>query len=259
MKDIKLHHFSKLYKKIICMSIVLIMGFTSFLIPEKAGGQNTEVFASSSTTYAVPVVPRPIYTVYFNGNKGKVSQKSKLVQYTNIYGSLPKPTRKKYTFRGWYTKKKGGTKITQYSSYYVRGNQTLYARWQKTTSYEKSVMKAINKERKKKRLKKLKWDKKLYKGTKKRAKEITKKFSHRRPKGGSGAKFLLKYVKKGRSSGECLGKGFDDPNQLVKAFMKSPSHRRIIMMKKARTCAVSSRVKGGTTYWAVGTSSLHKR
>lgn len=240
-------------RNVICLALSFILASTLCIVPGAATVEGSTVYQ------AAPVEQKPIYTVYFNGNKGKVSVKSKPVQYSNIYGSLPNPTRSKYKFRGWYTKKKGGTKITQYSTYAVAGDQTLYARWQKTTSYEKSVMTNINKYRKKKKLVKLKWDKKLYKGTKVRAKEITKKFSHTRPKGGSGAKFLLKYVKKGRSSGECLGKGFDDPKLLVKAFMNSPSHKRIIMMKKARTCAVSSRVKGGVTYWAVGTSALYRK
>lgn len=236
----------------ICLLLGLVLVVTCFVVP---GGS---VYAEENVVQTTPAIQKPIYTVYFNANKGKVGMKNKKVQYTNIYGALPKPTRKKYTFRGWYTKKKGGHKITQYSTYVINGNQTLYARWQKTTSYEKSVVSQINKQRKKKKLVKLKWDKKLYKGTKKRAKEITKKFSHTRPNGGSGAKFLLKYVKKGRASGECLGKGFEDPALLVKAFMNSPSHKRIIMMKKARTCAVSSRVKSGVTYWVVGTSALYK-
>lgn len=238
-------------RKLICLLTAVIVMATSLVVPDSVLG--------NITTTSAPIQPRPIYTVYFDGNKGKVTTKSKVVQYSNIYGVLPAPTRKKYTFKGWYTAKKGGVKITQYSRYYGQANHTLYARWQKTTSYEKSVMKYINKERKKKKLKKLKWDKKLTKGTKKRAKEITKKFSHTRPNGKSGAKFLLKYVKKGRSSGECLGKGFDDPKKLVTAFMGSPSHKRIIMAKKARTCAVSSKIKSGNTFWCVGTSALYKK
>jgi uncharacterized repeat protein (TIGR02543 family) len=219
---------------------------TAFVMPESV---------SASTA---PVVQDPIYKVTFNANRGKVNIKTKLVQYSNIYGSLPVPTRKKYTFRGWYTNTKGGSKVTQYSVYKVKGNQTIYARWQKTTSYEKSVVKYINEYRKKKKYKKFKWDKKIYKGTKKRSKEITKKFSHVRPNGGSGARYILKFVKKGRSSGECLGKGFDEPKLLVDAFMGSPTHERIIMMKKGRTCAVSCKIKTGVTYWALGSSAIYR-
>ena len=245
--------FGNYNKKFICILISFIVIVTSFGLSESVYGEVDAVSPQSP-----PVVQRPIYTVTFNGNGGKASLGSKQVQYSNIYGALPTATRSKYVFRGWYTAKKGGTEVTQYSRVNIGGNQVLYARWQKTLSYEKEVLKYVNKERKKKRLKKLKWDKKLHKGTKKRATEITKKFSHTRPKGGSGARFLLKYVKKGRSSGECLGMGFNDPQKLVTAFMNSASHKRIIMMKKARTCAISSKVKSGTTYWCLGTSALYR-
>lgn len=236
-----------------CILLAFVVGITGFLIPGS-------VYATTDPAVQENVVvPRPIYNVYFNANGGTVSLSSSRVQYQNIYGALPKPTRSKYSFRGWFTAPSGGVEVTQTTRFYGSSDVTLYARWQKVSSYNKDVMKYINVERKKKRLKKLKWDKKLSKGTNKRAKEITKRFSHTRPNGGSGARFLLKYVKKGRSSGECLGMGFDDPQKLVTAFMGSPSHKRIIMMKKARTCAVSSVVSGGTTYWCVGTSALYKK
>lgn len=237
-------------RSIFLLAILIIVGIT-FTLP-------ANVFADNQT-YNTPVVQRLIYRVTFNPNRGKIKTKSKKVQYSNIYGVLPTPTRSKYIFKGWYTKKSGGSKITQYSKYKSKKNSTLYARWQKKTSYDRSVMNYINKYRKKKKLVKLKWDKKLLKGTNKRAKEITRKFSHVRPNGGSGARLLLKYVKKGRSSGECLGKGLPEPSKLVKAFMRSPAHKRILMGKKARTCAVTSRVKGGTTYWCVGTSALYRK
>lgn len=199
-----------------------------------------------------------LYKVTFSANGGKVSKSYKWVQYPSVYGALPKPTRSGYVFRGWYTKKSGGSKITQYSGFLTKGNKTLYARWQKTGSYEYSVMTYINNYRKKSRLVRFTWDKKLYRATKVRAVEITKKFSHTRPNRTSGARYLLRYVKKGRSAGECLGKGFDEPSKLAAAFMKSPSHKRILMMKKGRTCAVSCRAKGNVMYWCVGTSNLYR-
>lgn len=239
-------------KKILCIFTALVVLLTSLVVP-------SGVFAAERTVQQDGVVtqnPWPIVT--FNANGGSVTTKNKQVAYSNIYGSLPTPTRSKYVFRGWYTAAKGGTQITQYSTVKVATDHTLYARWQKNLSYEKEVVKFVNKERKKKKLVKLKWDKKLHKGTKIRANEITKQFSHVRPNGGSGARFLLKYVKKGRSSGECLGMGFSEPAKLVSAFMGSPSHKRIIMMKKARTCAVSFKVSGGSTYWCLGTSALYR-
>lgn len=235
-------------KNMICLMTALIVVLTTFAVP--AG-----VYGAEQSS---PVVQKPIFTVKFDANGGAVSIKSKQVQQANIYGSLPEPTRSKYIFRGWYTAATGGSQIEQFSSVNISGNQTLYARWQKVLSYDKEVLKFVNIERGKQKLVKLKWDKKIYKGTAVRAGEITKKFSHVRPNGGSGARFLLKYVKKGRSSGECLGMGFNDPQKLVTAFMGSPTHKRIIMMKKARTCAISSKIYDGTTYWCLGTSALYR-
>lgn len=240
-------------KKIVCILTLIAAICASFMAPATVNGET-----ENRVMELTPVTQNPIYTVKFNPNKGKVSTKTKKVQYENIYGVLPTPTRSKYTFKGWYTKLKGGSLVTQYSTFYGRANATLYARWQKTTSYEKDVMKYINNYRKKQKLVIFKWDKKLTKGTKVRAAEITKKFAHVRPNGGSGARFLLKYVKKGRSSGECLGKGFNEPSKLATAFMNSPAHRRIIMMRKGRSCAISSKVKNSITYWCVGTSALYR-
>jgi len=237
-------------KKLICILTGMIVMLTSFALPTGVYGAEVQ--------QAAPVVQKPIYTVTFNANGGKVDTKDKLVQFNNIYGSLPVPTRSKYIFRGWFTAAKGGTQIEQFTQVNINANQTLYARWQKVMSYDKEVLKYVNQQRAKFKLVQLKWDKKIYKGTKVRATEITKQFSHVRPNGGSGAKFLLKYVKKGRSSGECLGMGFTDPQKLVTAFMNSPTHRRIIMMKKARTCAISSKLFSGTTYWCLGTSALYR-
>lgn len=63
--------------------------------------------------------------IVFAPNGGRVSSGSKTVICGKTYGTLPTPTRRGYTFAGWYTAKSGG------SSSVVRTtrNQTLYARW----------------------------------------------------------------------------------------------------------------------------------
>jgi uncharacterized repeat protein (TIGR02543 family) len=71
------------------------------------------------------------YTIKFNANKGKVSKKNKTVVYGKKYGKLPKASRKGYKFKGWYTKKSGGKKITSKSVVKIKKNQTLYAHWKK--------------------------------------------------------------------------------------------------------------------------------
>ena|GEM_PF-6706778 len=67
------------------------------------------------------------YTLSFDANGGKVSPQSKSVTYGSPYGQLPTPTRKGYTFQGWYTAKNGGSKIS--ANTMTSGNATVYARW----------------------------------------------------------------------------------------------------------------------------------
>lgn len=69
------------------------------------------------------------YTVKFNANGGKSSKKSIKVYKGLKYGKLPTPTRKGYTFTGWYTAKSGGSKVTNDTTFNTNGNKTLYARW----------------------------------------------------------------------------------------------------------------------------------
>lgn len=66
--------------------------------------------------------------VFFNANGGTVSPKSKRYWCGDKYGSLPAPTRKNYWFRGWHTKKSGGTKVTA-NSKAPSSKTTLYALW----------------------------------------------------------------------------------------------------------------------------------
>ncbi len=74
------------------------------------------------------------YKIKFNANKGKVSSKSKSVTSGKKYGKLPTPKRSGYTFKGWFTKKKGGSKLTK-SSYVAKvSKHTLYAQWTKKSS-----------------------------------------------------------------------------------------------------------------------------
>jgi len=76
------------------------------------------------------------YTVTFNVKGGKALSKSnqtKTVTYGKTYGALPKAVRKGYTFKGWYTKTSGGTKVTTTKTVTASKAQTLYAQWTKVT------------------------------------------------------------------------------------------------------------------------------
>lgn len=69
-----------------------------------------------------------------NKKKGKLA-KSKRIKYiapTKKYGKLPKPKAKKgYKFKGWYTKKKGGKKITKNTVVPTANTITVYAQYKK--------------------------------------------------------------------------------------------------------------------------------
>lgn len=70
------------------------------------------------------------YKVSLNVNGGsKLSTTSKTVAYESTYGSLPTPTRKGYTFWGWYTDKEGGTRVDENTVMTHLEAHTLYAHW----------------------------------------------------------------------------------------------------------------------------------
>ena len=82
------------------------------------------------TATAVPKT----YTVSFHVNySGGTNPASRTVTYNSTYGTLPAPTRRGYTFGGWYTTKalttpvKGSTKVT------TTRDHTLYAKWTANT------------------------------------------------------------------------------------------------------------------------------
>ncbi len=70
-------------------------------------------------------------TLTFHANKGKIGKKSK-IKSKAVYGKKiktpRKPKRKSYKFKGWYTKKKGGKRITNKSKVPVK-NKVYYAHW----------------------------------------------------------------------------------------------------------------------------------
>lgn len=64
-----------------------------------------------------------------NANNAVVDFSSKVVTKGDKYGKLPETRRNNYVFAGWYTKKKGGTKVTSDTVVKISKNQRLYAQW----------------------------------------------------------------------------------------------------------------------------------
>lgn len=66
--------------------------------------------------------------VSFDSNGGS-SEPGKTIVVGERYGSLPTPTRKGYTFDGWYTSSTGGSQVTSSTTVSNQSNHTLYAHW----------------------------------------------------------------------------------------------------------------------------------
>lgn len=105
---------------------------------EKCGGTYKKIVKDlgykSTTTKAVYAQWSKKVKVKFNARGGKLKKKSKKVTYISnknkkSYGSLPTPKKRGKYFKGWYTKKKGGTRISKYSNVSKSKNHTLYAQW----------------------------------------------------------------------------------------------------------------------------------
>ena len=82
--------------------------------------------SSYSSVTGSGIVPSGKKKVIFNANGG-TGGKTMYVKNGKKIGSLPKPKRVGYKFKGWYTKKSGGTKVS--TSTKIKKNVTYYARW----------------------------------------------------------------------------------------------------------------------------------
>ena len=82
------------------------------------------------------VVELSHYIVYFDANGGSnLSRKTMTLLNDDNLGILPKTTRKNYTFKGWYTQKTGGKKVSK--STVLNAATTLYAHWSKVAKPSK--------------------------------------------------------------------------------------------------------------------------
>ena len=97
---------------------------------EKDGGAKVElgdVVTSSHTLYAHWTANT--YTVTFDANGGTVTPETMKVTYGCLYGELPTPTRKGYTFVGWFTNPNGGTQVKADAEVTTAAGRTLHAHW----------------------------------------------------------------------------------------------------------------------------------
>ena len=72
--------------------------------------------------------------VVLNANKGRAGKKKrikKVVTYGDSYGKLKRPKRENHRFKGWFSRKKGGKRVTQLTKVNKRRKHVLYAQWEK--------------------------------------------------------------------------------------------------------------------------------
>jgi len=109
-------------RNLISTFTIIVMIATVFAIP--VFNDNYKVYAASKVN------------VTFKANGGKIGSKTKttatIVKGKKIGKKLPaasKMNKSGYTFMGWYTAKKGGSKLKKTTK--VKKNKTYYAQWKK--------------------------------------------------------------------------------------------------------------------------------
>jgi uncharacterized repeat protein (TIGR02543 family) len=101
---------------------------TTPVTPSTPSTPTTPTTPTIPTTPETPTTPVSQFTVTFNANGGAVSPKSKTATDGTQVGSLPTPKRTGYDFKGWYTAKSGGVKVS--ANTVIGSDATYYAQWQ---------------------------------------------------------------------------------------------------------------------------------
>ena len=109
----------------------------------------------------------------------------------------------------------------------------------------KEVLDLVNARRAEEGLKALEWDKGLETCALVRAQEIVTKFSHTRPNGQS-----WYTVNSDLMWGENLAKGYTSAEEVMEAWMNSPSHAENILMADFTACGIAIYEKNGKLYFA---------
>jgi len=84
---------------------------------------------NSSLMGFVCEIDQAVVTATFDPTGGTILNTENQYVYGQEYGELPIPTKKGYTFIGWFTKKDGGTPVTNTTVLSNRFDHTLYAHW----------------------------------------------------------------------------------------------------------------------------------
>ncbi|MCL2687508.1 MAG: InlB B-repeat-containing protein [Methanobrevibacter sp.] len=106
---------------------------------KKSGGTKVtkNTIANKKVTYHAQWLKQ--CTLTFDPNGGSVKTKTKKVTQSKTYGTLPTPTRSRYTFAGWFTAETGGKKVTSATQMSTK-NVKIYAQWKRVLSDEEKKL-----------------------------------------------------------------------------------------------------------------------
>lgn len=114
----------------------------------KAFAEIPEMTTGDLTLYAKWKANAPsVYKITYKLNGG-TNHKSNPATYSTKNITLKNPTRKNYTFGGWYTDSKFKSKITTINAA-TKKDITIYAKWNKVSVKKASVKKVVNNSKKK--------------------------------------------------------------------------------------------------------------
>lgn len=105
----------------------LLLGILCFII--LYGFPSYPAYASELTWESADDTGAKTCVVSFDGNGANASINSITVSTDGYYGRLPELTRPNYVFKGWYSYRSGGIKITETTKVFRRTDHTLYAQW----------------------------------------------------------------------------------------------------------------------------------
>ena len=114
----------KRYKRLLAGALAAML-----LVPMSPGDVQTTYAKTAGKVQAGAQAES--YTIRFDARKGTKVKKTLTLSPQDVYGKLPKTSREGYEFKGWYTKKSGGKRITAKSVFTGKSDQVLYAHWKK--------------------------------------------------------------------------------------------------------------------------------
>ena len=134
--------------------VIPAKGHTTYLTGQVAPTDTTDGYSGdeycrscNQTVKKGSVIPKrngTKVTVKLSGNGGKAKKAVITCGYHEKYGTLPKAVRKGYSFKGWYTKKSGGTKVTAATKVKSLKTITLYAHWSKVSKPKTRPVKSLS-------------------------------------------------------------------------------------------------------------------